>query len=121
MLAVIFLLQLFPADSWLSALPASILGGITAVLCQTPFDVVSTRMYNQGVDSNGRGLLYRGIVDCFVRMYKAEGIWGFYKGLGASMFRLGPHTVLTLVFWHQIQVGYKRFSERKVDGVAFKH
>lgn len=98
---------MFPVDSWLNAFTASMIGGAAAVACQTPFDVVSTRLYNQGTDSHGRGMLYRGVFDCFIRIYQTEGLWGFYKGWGASLFRLGPHTVLTLVFWNQLQLKYK--------------
>lgn len=73
------------------------------VLMMTPFDVVSTRLYNQGTDKAGRGLLYRGVTDCFVRIFSTEGLLGFYKGCGASLFRLGPHTVLSLVIWNELQ------------------
>jgi len=84
--------------------------GVFVVMMMTPFDVVSTRLYNQGTDAAGRGLLYRGVADCFVRTFAAEGVWGFYKGCGASFFRLGPHTVLSLVFWNQLQVAYQHFN-----------
>ena len=84
--------------------------GVMVVTMMTPFDVVSTRLYNQGTDTTGRGLLYRGVADCFVRTFSAEGIWGFYKGAGASFFRLGPHTVLSLVIWNQLQIAHKRFT-----------
>jgi len=78
--------------------------GVVVVMMMTPFDVVSTRLYNQGTDAAGRGLLYRNVTDCFVRTFVAEGVWGFYKGAGASFFRLGPHTVLSLVIWNQLQI-----------------
>jgi len=84
--------------------------GVVVVMMMTPFDVVSTRLYNQGVDTAGRGLLYRGVTDCFVRTFYAEGIWGFYKGCGASFFRLGPHTVLSLVIWDELQALCQRFK-----------
>jgi len=84
--------------------------GVVVVAMMTPFDVVSTRLYNQGTDIAGRGLLYRGVTDCFVRTFTAEGIWGFYKGAGASFFRLGPHTVLSLVIWNQLQIAYQSFT-----------
>ncbi|OTF78058.1 hypothetical protein BLA29_014567 [Euroglyphus maynei] len=59
----------------------------------TPFDVVSTRLYNQPVDpKTGAGQLYRGIPDCMIKIFRTEGILGFYKGFGASFLRLGPHT-----------------------------
>jgi len=79
------------------------MSGVVVVLLMTPFDVVSTRLYNQGTDTAGRGLLYRGVAHCFARTFAAEGIFGFYKGCGASFFRLGPHTVLSLVFWNELQ------------------
>jgi len=84
--------------------------GVMVVVLMTPFDVVSTRLYNQGTDTAGRGLLYRNVTHCFVRTFAAEGIWGFYKGAGASYFRLGPHTVLSLVMWNQLQIAYERFT-----------
>jgi len=84
--------------------------GVFVVMMMTPFDVVSTRLYNQGTDTAGRGLLYRGVGDCFVRIFSTEGLWGFYKGCGASFFRLGPHTVLSLVIWNQLQAAWRSFS-----------
>jgi len=86
------------------------MSGVVVVMMMTPFDVVSTRLYNQPTDAAGRGLLYRGIAECFMRTFATEGIWGFYKGCGALFFRLGPHTVLTLVFWNQMQTAYQSFS-----------
>jgi len=94
------------------------MSGVVVVLFMTPFDVVSTRLYNQGIDASGRGLLYRGVADCFYRIFKAEGLWGFYKGWGASLFRLGPHTVLTLVFWNQLQEAHKNFSDTSITGIG---
>jgi len=85
--------------------------GVMVVTAMTPFDVVSTRLYNQGTDTAGRGLLYRGVTHCFVRTFTAEGIWGFYKGAGASFFRVGPHTVLSLVIWNQLQIAYNNFAQ----------
>lgn len=34
---------------------ASLLSSVVVVLCMTPFDVVSTRLYNQPVEASGRG------------------------------------------------------------------
>ena len=46
----------------------------------TPFDVVSTRLYNQPVDpKTGKGTVYKGIVDCALKIFKTEGFLGFYK------------------------------------------
>ena len=83
--------------------------GAVVVLCMTPFDVVSTRLYNQGTDAKGKGLFYNGVTDCFVKILEKEGVWGFYKGWAASLFRLGPHTVLSLVFWDRTRKLYNDF------------
>lgn len=76
-----------------------------------PFDVVSTRLYNQPVDAiTNKGLKYSGIFDCASKIFKTEGIGGYYKGWTASLLRLGPHTVLTLCFWQEIRKAYKRIQ-----------
>jgi len=108
-------LQVFHPDSVLNALAASMTSGVVVVAVMTPFDVVSTRMYNQKTDSTGKGILYRGLRDCFWKIFKQEGIWGFYKGWSASLFRLGPHTVLSLVFWDTTRTFYFRIKNTLDD------
>ncbi|KAK9889833.1 hypothetical protein WA026_007200 [Henosepilachna vigintioctopunctata] len=94
---------------------ASMIAGVAISVAMTPFDLVSTRLYNQGVDASGRGLLYTGYFDCIFKIWKSEGFFGFYKGLGASYFRLGPHTVLTLVFWDKLRNIYNNLQNIDVD------
>lgn len=98
--------KIFHENSWLNALLASMISGVAVTFFMTPFDVVSTRLYNQGLDAGGRGLLYSGVVDAFIKIFRTEGLWGFYKGWAASYFRLGPHTVLSLVFWDEFRKLY---------------
>lgn len=109
-------LQIFKSKSLATNFSASIMGGFVVVFFMTPFDVVSTRLYNQGVDAQGKGLFYTGFTDCFIKVFKKEGIWGFYKGWGASLFRLGPHTVLSLVFWQEIRKGYHKIRNEQDEG-----
>ncbi|MBN3282107.1 S2535 protein, partial [Polyodon spathula] len=99
-------LQIFPSESWLVALTAGMVSSVVVVVAMTPFDVVSTRLYNQPVDSRGQGLLYRGFVDCFMKTVRKESMLGLYKGIGASYFRLGPHTILSLLFWNELRKFY---------------
>ncbi|GBN10348.1 Solute carrier family 25 member 35 [Araneus ventricosus] len=89
---------------------ASMLSGVAVVVCMTPLDVVSTRMYNQGVDSKGRGLIYSGLWDCIRQITKKEGLLGFYKGSTASLLRTGPHTVLSLTFWNEFRKLYDYYG-----------
>lgn len=109
---VIIGFQIFRPHSWLNALFASMISGILVTLFMTPFDVVSTRLYNQGVNLSGKGLLYTGPINCFYKIFQKEGLWGFYKGWGPVLFRIGPHTVLSLVFWTEIRKLYFQFSEK---------
>lgn len=46
--------QWLPEDSWLVALAGGMISSIAVVAVMTPFDVVSTRLYNQPVDGAGR-------------------------------------------------------------------
>ncbi|XP_029103188.1 solute carrier family 25 member 35 [Scleropages formosus] len=102
-------LQVFAKDSWLVGLSAGMISSMVVVLAMTPFDVVSTRLYNQAVDHTGKGMLYQGFLDCFSKTLKKEGLMGLYKGLGASYFRLGPHTILSLLFWNELRKIYRLY------------
>lgn len=73
--------------------------GFFTVVCMTPFDVVATRLFNQGLDNKGKGLLYNNIFDCFAKTIKAEGLRGLYKGFVPNYWRAAPHTILNLTFW----------------------
>ena len=103
--------KLFKKDSFFLGVAASFCSSFVVCLAMTPFDVVSTRLYNQGIDKSGRGLLYTGPFDCIAKIFKQEGILGFYKGIGAQYFRLGPHTILSLVFCYELRKFY--YSLRK--------
>lgn len=80
---------------------SSMISGLVVTTIMNPFDVVSTRLYNQ---PQGTERMYKGPLDCFAKTWRAEGLGGFYKGWLAHYTRLGPHTVLTLVFWEQTKI-----------------
>lgn len=79
------------------------ISGFFTCVCMTPFDVVATRLFNQGLDKNGNGLLYKNIFDCFYKTVKIEGFRGLYKGFIANYWRAAPHTILNLTFWEQLK------------------
>ncbi|CAL8236012.1 unnamed protein product [Boreogadus saida] len=91
--------QWFSPNSWLIALTAAMVSGVTVTITMTPFDVISTRLYNQPVDELRRGRHYSGFTDCFLKVVRAEGLFGLYKGIGPVFLRLGPHTTLSMLFW----------------------
>lgn len=47
-----FCSQRLSPDSWLTALVAAMLSGVAVAITMTPFDVISTRLYNQPVDES---------------------------------------------------------------------
>ncbi|NWV01721.1 S2534 protein, partial [Upupa epops] len=93
----------FTEGSWSAVLAGGMVSGVAVAVTMTPFDVVSTRLYNQPVHPDGRGKLYRGFFDCVLQISSKEGLLGLYKGIGAVYLRLGPHTVLSLFFWDELR------------------
>uniref|UniRef100_A0A8C8AV35 Solute carrier family 25 member 34 n=1 Tax=Otus sunia TaxID=257818 RepID=A0A8C8AV35_9STRI len=91
----------FGEGSWAAVLAGGMVSGVAVAVTMTPFDVVSTRLYNQPVDADGT--LYRGFLDCILQISSKEGLLGLYKGIGAVYLRLGPHTVLSLFFWDELR------------------
>ncbi|NWS77433.1 S2534 protein, partial [Crotophaga sulcirostris] len=121
--------QWFGEGSWAAVLAGGMVSGVAVAVTMTPFDVISTRLYNQPVDADGtvrplyrskgweghdfsqgrsrllspQGKLYRGFLDCILQISSKEGLLGLYKGIGAVYLRLGPHTVLSLFFWDELR------------------
>uniref|UniRef100_A0A672JH62 Solute carrier family 25 member 34 n=1 Tax=Salarias fasciatus TaxID=181472 RepID=A0A672JH62_SALFA len=89
----------FSPNSWMTVLIAASISGVAVAVAITPFDVISTRLYNQPVDEFRRGRLYSGLSDCMLKVCRAEGPLGLYKGMGPVFLRLAPHTMLSMVFW----------------------
>lgn len=74
---------------------SSSMAGLGVAIVMNPWDVVLTRLYNQ------KGDLYKGPVDCFTKTIRTEGPTALYKGFWAQLFRVGPHSILTLMFMEQ--------------------
>ncbi|XP_022918440.2 solute carrier family 25 member 35-like isoform X2 [Onthophagus taurus] len=89
----------------------SMIGGISISVMTAPFDLILIRLYNQGVDKSGKGTLYSGYFDCIKKIYTTEGFSAFYKGVGPMYFRLGPHTVLCLMFWEVYKKIYHKYCD----------
>ncbi|KAJ8260216.1 hypothetical protein GJAV_G00178440 [Gymnothorax javanicus] len=105
--------QWFSTGSWLIALMAAMVSGVAVTITMTPFDVISTRLYNQPVDELHRGRLYSGFLDCLLKVYQMEGLLGLYKGMGPVFVRLAPHTVLSMLFWDLLrQKAYRYYGSQ---------
>jgi solute carrier family 25 protein 34/35 len=95
--------EIFANSIFLCALASSMITGFITCIFMTPFDTAATRMSNQPVE-NGKGLLYKNIIDCFVKVTKTEGFFGgFYKGFVPNYFRMAPQHLLNLTFWEKFK------------------
>eukprot|EP00038_Savillea_parva_P022567 m.37936 g.37936 ORF g.37936 m.37936 type:complete len:310 (+) comp5600_c0_seq2:27-956(+) len=78
---------------------SGVVAGFAVAVTTSPVDTVRTRLMNQPCDASGRGLVYKGMVDCAVQTMRKEGVLGIYKGFSAQWLRVGPHTTISLVVW----------------------
>jgi solute carrier family 25 carnitine/acylcarnitine transporter 20/29 len=63
------------------------LAGEALWLGSYPFDVVKSKMQTDGF---GEKMKYRSMRDCFTQTFKAEGLRGFWKGIGPTLLRAMP-------------------------------
>ncbi|BFZ03041.1 hypothetical protein BsWGS_06080 [Bradybaena similaris] len=89
----------FFSDNLTLHLTSSTLAGMIATLLTQPLDVMKTRMMNAPPG------FYSSIMSCAVDIGK-NGPLGFFKGFVPAFVRLGPHTVLTFVFFEQIRQNF---------------
>ncbi|CAL1530855.1 unnamed protein product [Lymnaea stagnalis] len=89
----------FFGDNLYLHLTSSTLAGMIATLLTQPLDVMKTRMMNAPPG------YYKSIMACAVDISK-NGPIGFFKGFVPAFVRLGPHTVLTFVFFEQIRLNF---------------
>ena len=71
-------------------LSASAIAGFFASFFSLPFDFVKTRLQKQQKGPDGK-LPYRGMVDCFAKVAREEGMLRFYRGFGTYYVRIAPH------------------------------
>lgn len=67
------------------------------------------------MDVEGKGTLYNGLLDAFVKIIRTEGLIGLYKGIFPTWMRIAPHTVLCLVFYEKLdQLYYNIFQNQHI-------
>ncbi|XP_023322181.1 mitochondrial uncoupling protein 4 isoform X2 [Eurytemora carolleeae] len=84
------------SKSWVTHSLSSLAAGLSAAVMGTPADVVKARMMNQPVDDRGRGVYYRGSIDCLLQAIRSEGVLSLYKGFVPCWLRMAPWS---LTFW----------------------
>ncbi|XP_042897167.1 mitochondrial uncoupling protein 4 [Parasteatoda tepidariorum] len=104
-----FMLRNNLKDNWLTHMLASGCSGLIAATLGTPADVIKTRVMNQPLDSNGKGLFYKSSIDCLVKTVQEEGFMALYKGFVPIWTRMAPWSI---TFW----VTYEEL--RRLSGVS---
>ncbi|CAG5031707.1 unnamed protein product [Parnassius apollo] len=96
--------ELGMADTTAVHVVAAFTAGFVAAVLGTPADVLKTRLMNQPVGADGRGTLYRGMIDCLQQSVKNEGILSLYKGFLPLWMRLGPWALINWVAFENIML-----------------
>ncbi|OZJ06114.1 hypothetical protein BZG36_01059 [Bifiguratus adelaidae] len=87
----------------------SMLAGFVASLTSAPIDTLKVRYMNQPFDpATGTGLRYPSAMSCLRHLMATEGPLALYKGFFMCWFRLGPHTIISLMVFEQL---------RKITGI----
>eukprot|EP01104_Vermistella_antarctica_P015729 TRINITY_DN5231_c0_g1_i2.p1 TRINITY_DN5231_c0_g1~~TRINITY_DN5231_c0_g1_i2.p1 ORF type:complete len:461 (+),score=56.68 TRINITY_DN5231_c0_g1_i2:306-1688(+) len=74
--------------------------GCIAAIFTIPFDVVKTRLQTQATLPLEEQR-YKGVRDCFSKIYRDEGARGFTRGLWPRLFYLTPSASLIFTFYEQ--------------------
>ncbi|XP_065053553.1 electrogenic aspartate/glutamate antiporter SLC25A13, mitochondrial-like isoform X1 [Rhopilema esculentum] len=98
-------LKLYLADengynNWPSLLFAATGAGVPAAYLVTPADVIKTRLQ---VKARRGQQSYRGVIDCFRKVWAEEGGKAFWKGGPARIFRSSPQFGVTLLVYEMLQ------------------
>lgn len=72
-----------------------------------PYQVLRSRL--QVYDAT---IVYRGVIDVIVKIWRKEGVNGFYKGLGPSVIRVLPSTWVTFLVYENVKI---HLSELPID------
>lgn len=88
-------------NSICNSLVCGLTAGSIMSIAITPPDIIITRLYNQPLNDSGKGTYYSGVIDCFIKVLKTEGLSGLYKGFWPTYLRIAPHSTLVLLFYDQ--------------------
>ncbi|KAL7288822.1 hypothetical protein TKK_0016798 [Trichogramma kaykai] len=100
-------IQIMKERPMLLTFVTSVVSGTCMVFTIHPFDVMATRLYNQGSNKLGQGNLYNGMFDALKRIVRTEGFFGLYKGIFPNWLRLAPYVVICQVFYQKLALIYE--------------
>lgn len=83
------------ADNLTNVMAAAI-SGVACSFCSLPFDNIKTKLQKQKRLPDGT-IPYAGVLDCFSKTLKREGLTGFWAGYTTFYFRVAPHAMVLLI------------------------
>lgn len=98
------------------------IGGVSAAVSKTavaPIERVKLLLQNQDSTKALEGKKYTGIVDCFSRVGKEQGLGSFWRGNAANVIRYFPTQALNFAFKDWYKKTLCPFDKRKQPGMFF--
>jgi len=93
-------------DGLLLTLCTAFTSGYVSTVASSPFDVVKSRVMGQPMNPDGTPTMYNGMVDCFVKSSKAEGIMSLYNGFWPNFGRVVPRVTIVFLVMEQLKKNF---------------
>ena len=90
----------------------------TAVAVMNPMDTVKTRLVTQMVANNPRA--YKGVRDCFVRVFREEGMGAFYRSLPPRLMSVVPMIAIQFGVYETIKDRFLKLNKEQRRATAAK-
>lgn len=82
---------------------AAAIAGFGAAFCSLPFDNAKVKLQKMNRGLDGR-LPYKGVVDCFVKCARSQGVSRLWAGFAVFYTFQAPHTMITLLISDALRV-----------------
>lgn len=82
---------------------SAFISGYVSTVVSSPFDVVKSRVMGQPLNADGTPSLYGGMVDCFVKSSRSEGLMSLYNGFWPNFGRVVPRVTIVFIVMEQLK------------------